>query len=87
MEMELRLQRALDQKKVDDLKIQSEMFVTRSLIVTPGSRMRAGTPRMQMMGTPRIHAAGRGTPRNPKASETPKGGGREQIVPRTPRGL
>lgn len=73
--MEVRLQKALEKKKADELRASTEMSVPRSRIATPGSR---STARSIMGGTPRM-----GTPRNGNAS-TPRN--REPTTPRSVRG-
>ena len=63
MEMEVRLQKALEQKKADELRASTEQLLPRSRIATPGSR-RPGTNRTLPGGvTPRA-ATGGTTPRH-----------------------
>lgn len=71
MEMEVRLQKAMDQKKAEELRAATEQILPRSRIATPGSRSRSGTrtgmtprtvggstPRQSFSSTPRSRPRG-----------------------------
>jgi hypothetical protein len=69
MEMEVRLQKAMDQKKAEELRAATEQILPRSRIATPRSRpgtrtgatprtVTGSTPRQSFSSTPRSRPRG-----------------------------